>query len=129
MPADGKTIYLGESLGGAVALELAIAEPPHALVLMSTFTSVRSIARKHYPLIPPQLTPDAYPSIDRIGDLQAPLFVIHGDRDDLVPLSHAEELYEAAPEPKRLHVVKGAGHNDLLARAGREWAEAVARMA
>lgn len=122
-----RVVYLGESLGGAVALELALAHPPAGLVLMSTFTSVRDMARRHYPIVPPALVPDAYPSLHRIGELRAPLLVVHGDRDDIVPLLHGEELFDAAPGPKRLHVIEGAGHNDLVAVAGEEWAAAIAR--
>jgi uncharacterized protein len=123
-----RVVYLGESLGGAVALALAVEHPPAALVLMSTFTSVRDMARRHYPVIPPALVPDAYPSLRRIADLRAPLLVIHGDRDEIVPLLHGEALFEAASEPKRLHVVEGAGHNDLVTLAGEEWAAAVAAL-
>jgi uncharacterized protein len=95
-------------------------------VLMSTFTSVRDMARRHYPFIPPALVPDAYPSLRLVPGLRAPLLVIHGDRDEIVPLLHGEALFDAAPEPKRLHVVEGAGHNDLVTLAGEKWAAAVA---
>jgi uncharacterized protein len=122
-----RVVYLGESLGGAVALALALEHPPAGLVLMSTFTSVRDMARRHYPFLPRALVPDAYPSLRGVRALRAPLLVIHGDRDEIVPLFHAEALFEAAPVPKRLHVVEGVGHNDLVSRAGDEWAAAIAR--
>ena len=60
-------VYLGESLGGAVATELAVAHPPAALVLQSTFTSVRAMARLHYPVVPAAFVPDAYPTRDRLA--------------------------------------------------------------
>jgi fermentation-respiration switch protein FrsA (DUF1100 family) len=119
-------LYLGESLGGAVALALALEAPPRGLVLQSAFTSVRDMARLHYPFVPGGLVPDAYPSSRRIGELRAPLLVLHGDRDDIVPLAHGRALYDAAPEPKRLHVFPGLGHNDLVPAAGRAYAEAIA---
>ena len=121
-----RVIYLGESLGGAVALALAVETPPAGLVLMSTFTSIRDMGRRHYPVLPRSFVPDAYPSLDRVRALRAPLLVVHGDRDELVPLFHAEELYAAAPEPKRLQVLRGVGHNDLVTEAGEEWASAIA---
>jgi fermentation-respiration switch protein FrsA (DUF1100 family) len=126
---DSPTFYLGESLGGAVALQLALEHPPEGLVLQSTFTGVRDMARRHYPFIPIAAVPDAYPSLDRIADLRAPLLVVHGERDEIVPVSHGRALFEAAPEPKQLRVLSGVGHNDLIPRAGREFAETVAAWA
>ncbi len=117
-----RVLYLGESLGGAVALALALERPPAGLILQSAFTSVRDMARRHYPFLPHGLVPDAYPNLRRIARLQAPLLVLHGARDDIVPLMHGEELYEAAPEPKRIQVFPDAGHNDLI---GPDWIEAI----
>jgi fermentation-respiration switch protein FrsA (DUF1100 family) len=124
-----RVLYLGESLGGAVALELAVEYPPAGLVLQSAFTSVRDMARLHYPILPPALVPDAYPSLRLIRRLRAPLLVIHGERDEIVPAEHGRALYDAAPEPKLLRVFPHAGHNDLIATAGEEWAAAVADFA
>jgi pimeloyl-ACP methyl ester carboxylesterase len=122
-----RVLYLGESLGGAVALELAIHRPPAALVLQSAFTDIRDMARLHYPFIPRALVPDAYPSLRRIRHLDAPLLVLHGARDTIVPLMHGEELFHAAPEPKHLEIFPHAAHNDLISRAGRRWVEAIVR--
>lgn len=105
--------YLGESLGAAVALRLAIQHPPSALILRSPFTSLADVGRVHYPWLPvAQLLTDRYPSIGRIGNLSAPLLVIAGERDTIVPAALSERLYAAAPEPKRFVLVKGADHND-----------------
>ena len=124
-----RILYLGESLGGAVAVELAQGRPPSALVLLSAFTSVREAARVHYPLLPARVIPDAYPSLRRIREVKAPLLVLHGDRDDVVPLAHGRALFEAAPGPKKMHVVEGAGHNDILDLAGEELAAEIAAWA
>lgn len=124
-----RTIYLGESLGGAVALKLASERPPAGLILQSAFTSIRDVARLHYPWIPRALVPDAYPSLRLIADLQIPLLVIHGDRDQVVPPFHAEELFAVATGPKRLEIFPGVGHDDFIARAQGKWTGAIAACA
>jgi pimeloyl-ACP methyl ester carboxylesterase len=121
-----RVFFLGESLGGAVAVDLALHRPPAGLVLLSAFTGVRELGRLHYPFVPRSLIPDAYPTARRIRALRAPLLVLHGDRDDVVPLLHGQALFNAAPQPKRMHVFPGAGHNDLVSRGGRELARVIA---
>ena len=122
---SARVVYLGESLGGAVALALAIELPPAGLILQSTFTNVRDMARLHYPFIPRALVPDAYPTLRIIPRLQAPLLVLHGSEDPIVPLMDGEALFAAAPEPKRIEVFEGVGHNDVIALAGARWIEAI----
>jgi uncharacterized protein len=121
-----RVLYLGESLGGAVALELALAHPPAGVVRLSAFTSVRDMARLHYRAVPRALVPDAYPSLRRIASLRAPLLVLHGEDDMIVPVEHARALFDAAPGPKRLRVVRGTGHNDIVTRAGTRLAAEIA---
>lgn len=124
-----RVLYLGESLGGAVALDLALERPPTGLVLLSAFTGVRGLGRLHYPFVPARLIPDAYPALRRIRELHAPLLVLHGDRDEIVPLSQGRALFEAAPVPKRMHTFPGLGHNDLVPLAGAELARVIASWA
>ena len=124
-----RAIFLGESLGGAVALELAVERPPAGLVLLSAFTGVRARGRLHYPFVPRALVPDAYPSLRRIRRLRSPLLVIHGDRDEVVPVEHGRALFEAAPGPKCLRVLAGLGHNDLMVGAGPDLAREIAAWA
>lgn len=126
---DDRVFYLGESLGGAVALALALKRPPAGLILQSAFTSVRDMARLHYPYIPQALVPDAYPSIALIRNLPAPLIVLHGERDNIVPASHAKALYDAARAPKRIRVFERIGHNDFVSGAAEQWVEAIAEFA
>ncbi|WP_054812774.1 alpha/beta hydrolase [Nocardia arizonensis] len=124
-----RVLYLGKSLGGGVMVELASEFPPIGVMLMSTFTGIRDAARSVYPFLPSPLVPDAYPSLRRIRSLRAPLLIMHGDRDELLPLRHARRLYEAAPEPKRLEIFPGAGHNDLIALDGGRWVRTVREFA
>jgi fermentation-respiration switch protein FrsA (DUF1100 family) len=61
--------------------------------------------------------------------MRAPLLVLHGDRDEIVPLAQARALFAAAPEPKLMHVFAGIGHNDLIELAGAEFARVIASWA
>lgn len=123
---DGQpVVYLGESLGAAVAVGLAVEQPPAALVLRSPFTSLADMARHHYGPVPTWLLVDRYPSLDRIADVDAPLLVIAGDRDEIVPVDHSRRLFEAAKPPKELVVVEGAGHNAPALLDGDEFVKAV----
>ena len=127
--APSRVLYLGESLGGAIALRLALEHPPAGLVLLSAFTSIREMSRLHYPFVPAPLVPDAYPSVNGIRRLEAPLLVLHGERDQIVPVAHGRALFEAAPEPKRIHVFPGLGHNDLVPGAGARLGQEIASWA
>jgi hypothetical protein len=121
-----RVLYLGESLGAAVALGLAVERPPAGLVLQSAFTSVRDMAALHYPFVPRAVVPGVYDSLALVPRLRAPLLVLHGERDEIVPASHGERLLAAAPDPKAIHVFPRLGHNDLVDGAGEAWAEVIA---
>jgi fermentation-respiration switch protein FrsA (DUF1100 family) len=123
-----RIVYFGESLGAAVAVGLAVQRPPAALVLRSPFTSLADVAAVHYPWLPARrLLLDRYPSIERIASVSAPVLVIAGDRDDIVPASLSRRLYDAAAEPKRWLLVPGAGHNDRELLDGRQMMDAIER--
>ena len=114
-----RLVYLGESLGSAVAVRLAVEHPPHAVILRSPFTSFVELGRLHYPILPVGwILRDRYPSIDRIAKIGCPLLVIAGSADSIVPASQSRRLFEAALEPKRLELVEGADHNDEVLAAG-----------
>jgi fermentation-respiration switch protein FrsA (DUF1100 family) len=114
-----RVVYFGESLGAAVALRLATERPPAALVLRSPFASLAEVGQRHYPVLPVSLLlRDRYDSAALAGRLSAPLLVVAGGRDRIVPASHSRRLFAAAPEPKRLVVLDGADHNDHDLLAG-----------
>ena len=114
-----RVVYFGESLGAAVALRLATERPPAALVLRSPFASLAEVGQHHYPVVPVSLLlRDRYDSAALAGRLTAPLLVVAGDRDRIVPLAHTRRLFAAAPQPKRLVVLDGADHNDPDLLAG-----------
>ena len=114
-----RVVYLGESLGAAVALRLATERPPAALVLRSPFASLVEVGRRHYPVLPVSLLlRDRYDSAELAGRLATPTLVVAGGRDRIVPASHSRRLFAAAPEPKRLVLLEGADHNDHELLAG-----------
>jgi len=118
-PDVGDLVYFGESLGAAVAVGLAAEHPPAALVLRSPFTSLVDVGRRHYPYLPVgALLKDRYDSLERIPEIKAPLLVVAGGADDIVPAEQSRRLHDAAPGPKRYVEIPGAGHNDLELFAG-----------
>ena len=106
-------VLFGESLGGTLALHLSQSEPTAAVILESTFTSLRDVARQVYSFLPSFVVPDVYRSIDLIRHIKAPLLVIHGTNDEIVPFAMGKKLFDAAPHPKKLFAVPKAHHNDV----------------
>lgn len=123
----GEAIVLyGNSLGGAVAVDLAARHPCGALILESTFTNAPEMARRMFLLPLFQYIPKSrFDSLKKISAVRAPILIIHGTRDEVVPFEMGERLFVAAPEPKRFLRVEGAGHNDVLAVAGEKYLEAM----
>jgi fermentation-respiration switch protein FrsA (DUF1100 family) len=106
----------GESLGGAVSIELALRRPCAAVIAVSTFTRLEDVARVHYgPL--GALAGKRFDSLGRIARLSVPILIAHGDQDEIIPFELGQRLFEAAPEPKRFHRIAGASHNDVFASA------------
>ena len=113
--ATGRTPAIwGYSLGSGVAVQLAAARPPVALVLEAPFTSTADRASEIFPIYPVHcLMHDQYRSKEAIGSIHAPLFIMHGEADRVIPISHGEALFAAANEPKEFHRYAGFGHLDL----------------
>ena len=124
--ASGHPIaYFGESLGAAVAIELAVTEPPAALILRSPFTSLAAVGAFHYRFLPVRLMLwDEFPSLEQIRKVAVPTLVIAGSSDSIVPIDQSRAIYDAAPHPKRIVVIDGADHNDHPLATGPELIEA-----
>jgi fermentation-respiration switch protein FrsA (DUF1100 family) len=115
-----RLIVFGRSLGAAVAGDLASHKPAAGLVLESSFPSIESVAKIHYGGLPLHwLLGAEFRLIDRLHDLSLPKLIIHGDQDDIIPLSLGRQVFDAAPSPKTFHVVAGAGHNNTYLVGGR----------
>ncbi len=123
-----RLVYFGESLGTAVAVDLAAEHPPAALVLRSPFTSLGDLGQYHYPFLPVRLLlRDRFEAIDQIRRIRVPLLVIVGGHDRIVPIANSRRLYEAAMSPKTLLVLPDADHNDDELLAGDEMIQAIVR--
>jgi fermentation-respiration switch protein FrsA (DUF1100 family) len=113
-----KIVLLGSSIGSGVAVAVAAREEVAGVILQSPFDSLRTVALRHYPIFPGFLVRSPFESRSRIGGVRAPVLVLHGDRDTIVPIESGRALYAAAPRGMGFHVVEGAGHNDLETVAG-----------
>lgn len=122
-PDSRNRFIYGYSLGGAIAAELATRSgEAQALILESTFTSIRDMAERtaaRYLPLSLVLT-QRYDTLGKLPKLSIPLVIVHGTEDKVVPLEMARRLFDAAPEPKRLVIVEGASHYSAAARAAEE---------
>ncbi|MFL5040621.1 MAG: alpha/beta hydrolase [Xanthobacteraceae bacterium] len=111
-PAERVALW-GESLGTGVAVALAAERPVGRVVLESPFTSAVDIAAAAYPFVPVRwLMKDQFRSDQRIANVTAPVLVLHGTRDTIVPLAYGERLYGLIRAPKRFVRIADANHND-----------------
>jgi pimeloyl-ACP methyl ester carboxylesterase len=113
-----RMIFFGQSLGSAVALQMALETPPAGLVLESSFTSMQEIVKFVSPLayytvgwwgidLP-------FDNLAKIGRVEVPLLLIHGDQDTVVPVAMTRALYARASGPKMLHIISGGGHCNVF---------------
>jgi fermentation-respiration switch protein FrsA (DUF1100 family) len=113
-PLD-RILLWGESLGPGLAVQLAAGEPVAAVLLEAPFTSIVDIARRQYPFVPAGiLLLDRFESLHRMGMIRAPVLVMHGANDRIIPLEMGRAIHAAASGPKELWVVRDAGHVDLV---------------
>jgi fermentation-respiration switch protein FrsA (DUF1100 family) len=128
--APSRVVLYGESLGSGLAARLATEQPVRAVLLESPYTSITDIARSRYPFLPVRwLLLDHFDSVRVVGGARAPVLVMHGARDRIVPLAMGRAVFAAAPVPKELWIAPHAGHIDLVeAGAMDAAADFVARM-
>jgi hypothetical protein len=112
-PAD-KLVLWGESLGSGVAVALAAERPVMRVVLEAPFLSAADVAVGAYPFAPIYwLMKDQFRSDLRIGKVTAPVLIMHGDRDTVVPIASGQALYQLIKSPKRFVRIPGGGHENL----------------
>jgi hypothetical protein len=110
-------ILFGESLGSGVAVQMALEFPVGMLALQSPYRSVAERAAEIYPWVPVKLLiKDRFPSIEKIGKVTAPVLILHGERDEVIPAAHGRSIYEATRATKRAHFMPHVNHNDFDSR-------------
>ncbi|MDP3561849.1 MAG: alpha/beta hydrolase [Legionellaceae bacterium] len=105
-------VVFGESLGTAVATKIAVQKPFCAVILQSPLTALAPVARYHYPwiFIKPR---DRFNSLERIKQIKAPILIIHGKLDPVIPFSEGLTLFNQANNPKEMLQFDDKHHNDL----------------
>ncbi|MGD8296465.1 MAG: alpha/beta fold hydrolase [Desulfobacterales bacterium] len=125
----GDIFIYGHSLGGAVAINLAISHPEaKGLIVEATFTSIADMGRqyKFYRLLPLGLiTHQRFDSIEKVNRLQVPVLFIHGTDDRTVPPEMSRQLYQRTTSSKQLTLISGGGHNNSASVGGDTYLEAV----
>ncbi len=113
--SEADVVLMGESLGGAVAVDLVAHDGARALIVESSFDSLPSVAAYHYPFIPVRWAMRTrFDSASKIGSYHGPVLQAHGDADTIVPLRFGQRLFAAANEPKKFVCLPGHDHNDPM---------------
>jgi len=112
-------VMFGRSLGAAIAGEVASQRSTGGLILEGSFPSVEAVAKAFYFGLPVHwLISARFPLSDKMKRVHAPVLIIHGEQDEVIPVELGRQVFEAANEPKSLYLVPGAGHNDCYLVGG-----------
>lgn len=112
--ADEIVAY-GESLGSGQAVKLAAQRPLKAVTLEAPLASTVEIGRRSWWFLPLDLLlQDKYENVKNIREVKAPVLILHGEKDEVIPVDHGRRIHEAAPEPKKLELFPTANHSDLF---------------
>jgi fermentation-respiration switch protein FrsA (DUF1100 family) len=109
-----RIVVWGHSLGSGVAVRLASERPIRKLILEAPYTSTVDVAASLFPFVPVRLLMrDQFRSDQRIGSVTAPVLILHGERDNAIPIAFGERMFSLAREPKRFVRFADGGHIDL----------------
>ena len=117
---------MGESLGCAISIQLAIERRAAGLVLEAPFASIAQMASAVYPFLP--LGPfirTRYENEKKAAQLKMPLLVVQGTQDEVIPVAQGKMVFDAAPQPKQYLAVEGAHHNDVYLVGGETYRRAL----
>lgn len=110
-----RIIAHGESLGGAVALELTLRRPCGGLILESAFTSTVDMGRRAFPYLPVAwIVRYRYDNLSKIAKVGRPVLILHSPEDDIIPFEMGRRLFETADEPKRFVRLRGDHNSGFL---------------
>lgn len=102
-------------MGTGVAVQMATEFPVRAVILESAYDSTLAVAQNTYWMFPVSLLmKDQFRSIDKVDGLRMPFLMLHALKDEVIPISHAENLFNAIKAPKKFIRIEQGGHNDFL---------------
>lgn len=116
-----RILVYGRSIGTGPAVHLAVSRPVAGVVLESGFTSLRALARHHYPMFPAFLTPAGFDNLEKIGRVTAPILFIHGANDGIIPTVMGQALADKATAPREFYLIAGADHNETYDTGDEEY--------
>lgn len=119
--ADRIVVY-GESLGTAAAADLASRRDCAGVILEAPFPSAKAVAHTVLPWLGP-LVVSGFDTARKIAKVRAPVWILHGDRDQVIAYEFGREVFAAANEPKEFWRVEGALHSNIVQVAGRRYVE------
>ena len=120
-------ILFGRSLGTALATDLAIKVTCRCLILESPFTNSSDMAKLFAPFLFDWRPSIPYDNLGKIDKVKAPVMVIHGEQDEIIPVDMGRRVFAAAPEPKELYIIARAHHNDTYMVGGEAYFERLKR--
>ncbi|HVF26726.1 MAG TPA: alpha/beta fold hydrolase [Pyrinomonadaceae bacterium] len=124
-----RLVLYGQSLGTTAVADVASRKPCGGVILESGLSSASDMAGVVLPWLPRafhRLARNRFESARKLAGVECPILVAHGDMDEVIPIEQGRALYAAAREPKRLIIVSGASHNNLVAIGGENYLDAVA---
>jgi len=123
IPGDDIILY-GESIGGAVAIDLARRTKVKALITEETFTSIRDMAKTAFPALPYFIFSSRFDAISKIRDVSCPKLIIHSIDDEIVPFAMGKKMFEMARPPKTFLEIRGS-HNTAFLESQKQFTEGI----
>lgn len=118
-----RTVVYGRSIGSGPALHVAAHRPVAGVIVESAFTSLRALARRHYPVFPSALAGSGFDNLAAVARIRVPILLIAGARDAIVPPAMGQALAAAAAGPAEFWVIPDADHNSTTEWGGAAYTE------